>query len=355
MSSWLPWATVSEDSVEDGQELSRDGDEGDHFGLAGGDEAVEEGLQDGVVAFGDHRAHEQGRAHGDASSGDEAAAAPLAGWAGERGQAGKRGDRPAAELPELGQLSDQRAGNGRPNARHGSEQILLVSPSWRAAHGIVDILIDAGQLLLQRFKSRAMLLRRWGTAIRFSRWRSAPIISMICRRRATRSASSRVALSGNGRVSGLFASAKRAMTAASIGSVLARCPSALAKDRICAGLTTTIGSPAAANATICGAICRNRVARRSNPAASRSTTNASLLGQTATSRRSFDTSIPTVIMSIATRPCLIGLRARRPRRPFGFDGTTSGAPSSPTAFKHDPGAVGLPPVTATSLLSESRA
>jgi hypothetical protein len=79
-------------------------------------------------------------------------AAPLAGLAGERGQAGKRGDLPAAELPELGQLSDQRAGNGRPNARHGSEQILLVSPSWRAAHGIVDILIDAGQLLLQRLQ-----------------------------------------------------------------------------------------------------------------------------------------------------------------------------------------------------------
>jgi hypothetical protein len=31
MSSWLPWATVSEDSVEDCQELSRDGDEGDQF------------------------------------------------------------------------------------------------------------------------------------------------------------------------------------------------------------------------------------------------------------------------------------------------------------------------------------
>ena len=43
--------------------------------------------------------------------------------------------------------------------------------------------------------------------------------------------------------SGLIASAKWAMTAASIGSVLARCPSALAKARTCAGLTTTTGSP----------------------------------------------------------------------------------------------------------------
>ena len=38
------------------------------------------------------------------------------------------------------------------------------------------------------------------------------------------------------------------MTAASIGSVLARCPSALAKARTWAGLTTTTGKPAAASA-----------------------------------------------------------------------------------------------------------
>ena len=70
-------------------------------------------------------------------------------------------------------------------------------------------------------------------------------------------------------------------------------------------------------------------------------TNASPLGRTATSRRSFDTSIPTVMMSMATRPCLIGLRALRPRRLFGFDGTTGGAPSSPTVFK-DPGVYRTP-------------
>ena len=42
--------------------------------------------------------------------------------------------------------------------------------------------------------------------------------------------------------------AKRAITAASMGSVLARLPSAWAKARTCAGLTTTTGSPAAARA-----------------------------------------------------------------------------------------------------------
>ena len=37
-----------------------DGDEGDHFGLSGRDEAVAEGFQDGIVPAGDHGAHEQG-------------------------------------------------------------------------------------------------------------------------------------------------------------------------------------------------------------------------------------------------------------------------------------------------------
>src|SRR5689334_11517319 len=60
-----------------------------------------------------------------------------------------------------------------------------------------------------------------------------------------------------------------------------------------------------------------------------------------------------MMLSMATRPCLIGLRALRPRRLFGLDGTTGGAPRSPTVFK-DPGHIGLPPATAIRILCESR-
>src|SRR3954464_11968626 len=49
VSSGLPWFLVSQDGVEDGEELAGDGDEGDHLGLAGGAEAIAEGLEDGVV------------------------------------------------------------------------------------------------------------------------------------------------------------------------------------------------------------------------------------------------------------------------------------------------------------------
>ena len=74
------------------------------------------------------------------------------------------------------------------------------------------------------------------------------------------------------------------------------------------------------------------------------------LGRTATSKRSFETSIPTVMLSMATRPCLIGLRLAAPatvrvrwnngrgtRLPHGLKG---------------PRVVGHPPVTAPRQLRE---
>ena len=215
--------------------------------------------------------------------------------------------------------------------------------------------------------SRAMLLLRRGAVRRCWRWRSAPIIATIWRRRATRSASNRVCSSGSGRGSRFVASAKCAMTPASIGSVLALWPSALAKARTCAGLTTAPGNPAApraatttvskppvaSNATICGESLRSRATSCSIPAALRLTANASPLGRTATSRRSFETSIPTMILSMSTRPCLNELRALRPRRLFGFCGLTGGVLRSPTVF-NDPGRNELPPVTAIPALSDSR-
>src|SRR5262249_30126234 len=81
LSSALPWPIVSENGIEDGQELSSDGDESGHLGFSGGNEAVEEGLQDRIVPFGDHGTHEQDGAHGCATAADEASATPLAGLA----------------------------------------------------------------------------------------------------------------------------------------------------------------------------------------------------------------------------------------------------------------------------------
>ena len=52
-------------------------------------------------------------------------------------------------VPEFGQLGDQRAGDDRSDAGHRGEQVLLVAPSRRAAHAVVDIAVEARQLLLE--------------------------------------------------------------------------------------------------------------------------------------------------------------------------------------------------------------
>src|SRR6516165_9550292 len=140
---------------------------------------------------------------------------------------------------------------------------------------------------------------------------------------------------------------------------------ALAKARICAGLatatgrlaaaraaTTTVSKPPVASSTMrFGFNTLRRATRSASPAPVRETAKRSPLGRTATSRRSFDTSIPTVIFSMATRPCLSEL-AVRPRRLFGFDGTAGGVPGSQTVLD-DLGVDGHPPATAPRLLGES--
>src|SRR5271156_5701609 len=189
---------------------------------------------------------------------------------------------------------------------------------------------------------------------------------MICRRRATRSARSRVSASGSGRIAGLVATTKRAITAASIGSVFARLPRASANARTCAGLTTITGKPAAPRLaattvsnppvastatalTPSGAIF---AISASNPSALRATAKLSPAGCTCTSNRSFETSIPTAMASIFTPPCTIGLRFTRPKRLFGFDGTADGEPCSPRALQA-PGGIGLPSATAPPILADA--
>src|SRR3954469_9342376 len=149
VSSGLPWFLVSQDGVEDGEELAGDGDEGDHLGLAGGAEAIAEGLEDGVVTAGDEGCEEQGAAHALAAAADHALALPLAGLAGVGRQACEAGGLLLVEGAARGQLGDGGSGDDRPDAGDGGEEVLLVAPGGRAAHAGVDLGIDLGELLLE--------------------------------------------------------------------------------------------------------------------------------------------------------------------------------------------------------------
>src|SRR5713101_3614986 len=60
---WLPWGFVSQDCVEDGEQLSSDGDDRGELVFAGGNELVAEQLEGRVVTCRDHGTHEQSAAH----------------------------------------------------------------------------------------------------------------------------------------------------------------------------------------------------------------------------------------------------------------------------------------------------
>src|SRR5580658_33087 len=147
---WLPWTLISQDGVEDGEELSGYGNQCDELGLAGCNELVAEWLEDWIVMAGDHRGHEQDVADAFAAAADEALASPLTGLAGPGRKANQSGDLAAIEGAELRQFGDQGAGNNRPDAGNGREQVLLLGPDRRATHMIVDLAIEFGELFFHR-------------------------------------------------------------------------------------------------------------------------------------------------------------------------------------------------------------
>ena len=68
---------------------------------------------------------------------------------------------------EFGQLGKQGSGNGLADAGNRGQQLLLLAPGRRAAHGLVDVGLEAGELLLQRGEQAgdALLQTRLGQAL----------------------------------------------------------------------------------------------------------------------------------------------------------------------------------------------
>ena len=363
-SSGLPRLFVSEDGVEDDEEAPGDGDEGEHLGLSGGEEAVVEGFQDGVVPAGDQGGHEQHRPDGRAAAADEAAPLPGPDWR-------VKGASPARAAIFL-RSSVPSSGSSAISVR------AMIGPTPGTEDSRSSASRQAGEprtaVSMSRSISASSFSRAWtrrsidwrtrATAVWRRRCRSAPIISTICRRRATSSARRRVASSGIGRSSGcgglgevgdhrgvdrvgLGALAEGPGEGADLGGVdhhhrqAGRRPAP--RRRPSRSRRWPPARPGRGRAPSGG---RTSSAR---PSPSRGTANASPEGRIWTSRRSLETSMPTVICSCMTRPCLSELL--RPWRLSGFEGTTGGAPISPTV-SNDPGVCGLPPVTAPGTLPE---
>jgi hypothetical protein len=99
-----------ERGVEEDEEFSGDGDEGDFAGFAGGAEFLEEGFEDGVFADGVEAGEVEETANLGAAAGDMALAAELAAVVVERSQTGELGDGAAVQGAEFGHEAEEAKG-----------------------------------------------------------------------------------------------------------------------------------------------------------------------------------------------------------------------------------------------------
>ena len=130
----MPWRSVSQDGVENSDQLPSGGNQGDELGLTACDEPVTEGFQRGVVTAGHHGSHEQRRANRCAAACDEAPPSPLTGLSRPRGQADQCGDLLSVEASKLGQLREQGSCDRRSNTRNGGQKGLLPAPFKRPVY-----------------------------------------------------------------------------------------------------------------------------------------------------------------------------------------------------------------------------
>src|ERR1700730_10147825 len=100
LSSWssvLPFGFCPDDRVENGEELTETGDDGDFFWSAALNEALIGGFDEGIVPDGDERGHVQDVADAASSAANHAMAAPCARISVEWSDADERGQLAAIE------------------------------------------------------------------------------------------------------------------------------------------------------------------------------------------------------------------------------------------------------------------
>ena len=262
---------------------------------------------DGIAPDGGHGGHVQHLANAGPAAPASRGPLDLAAIAVQRSDADKGSDLLAVQAAELRQLGQQGSGADRTDARNRAQQVFLLSPGRTGADRLVDVVVgprNASSSQSMCFLS-AFFIRSVAAIDR--RFFSIVSMSTIWRRRLRSSSSSLASGVGRGRGSGRMASANRAKTRASIWSVLASTPVALAKSRTCRGLTTATGyslsrqrrrhqatrtrrSPPARRAP---ALPSQRADQLADPASSLATCTTSPSLPKATSSVAFETSIPT--------------------------------------------------------------
>ena len=253
------------------------------------------------------------------------------------------------EGAELGQLGDKSAGDDGADTGHGGEEVLLLAPGRRAPHGSVDVAVEAVEFAGKRLQELSMLLRtRSGAPAR--RWRSGghhgDDLAAVARRARRAGGSPRPGAAGS---PGAVASMKCAITAASMASVFARLPSRAGKGADLGRVDDDDGQAGLGEARdhdgleASGRLKPDRLgshgAQPHRPARRCSSVSRGTIEAVV---RATNVHVEAILGNVDTdewgrwrplfsRPCASGLRWR-PKRLFGFNGTASVGPCSPTGL-----------------------
>src|SRR5437588_2703061 len=117
---------VSQDSIENGEKLASNGDEGEPSGLSGVDEGFEEGLETGCVAGRDEGGDIERIAHAFAAAADRSLATSCSAVVVEGGESRQGGELLGRASAEFGHEGEQDRGSDRADTRDGSQKAAVV-------------------------------------------------------------------------------------------------------------------------------------------------------------------------------------------------------------------------------------
>jgi hypothetical protein len=140
---------VSEDCVEDGDELSHEGDDDDLGSLSGGGEALFCGGEGGIASGADHGGHVGDVADGLAAAGDVSLALHEAGIAIEGCDAEQGGGGAVGDLAQFRHQAEQGVAEHGPDAGDGADQGVLAGEVGVVGDSLGDGLIEAGDVVGQ--------------------------------------------------------------------------------------------------------------------------------------------------------------------------------------------------------------
>src|SRR5436305_12947815 len=151
LSSWeAPWLSVSQDGVENDEELTDACGEGLFGGLSGGSEFLIMRGDEGIGAAGDQRGHVEGGPDRRTASGDGLAAALDAAVAIDGRNPDEGCDLAPVEAAEFRQFGDEGAQGGLAHAWHAGQKVGVGLPSGALPDRAVDVPIEFGKLGLEK-------------------------------------------------------------------------------------------------------------------------------------------------------------------------------------------------------------